>query len=417
MEDNFEKKSGKKVVTIVSVLVAVLILAVAAGFIYLSQARKPEKVFSKAIEDAFEMTEKKDSRAAKIDLELSLEMKSDDPEVTMVNEILKSAKLQSTTEVDIDKNIFNQNLKVTYAGEEIIGADALIQENGIYFYLKEIYSKYISVPEEYFAGEDLSAIFDVETEISPEKLAKDFEKVLLDEIGSKEFTKGSVEINGKNIQKSTLKLTPREVLEIAVKLLEVVNEHQSTAELAELIEDLKVEIEYVEDTDNYMEISLYTKGLTNEIVKAEIAIVNVEYDEKIVFEVNKESDNEYKMELLYNREKIMEIQLKTEDENKGTVKLKVNIDEENSITLNLKYNIDNNPKIEKRDVSNSISIDNLTESDYEEMMENIENNTILYSIIQQFMATEDYYYEDDYYYDDEYDYYYDENDYTYDYMY
>lgn len=414
MEENFEKKSGKKVGIIISAIVVLLIIAVAVGFIYLSQARRPVKVFSKAIEDAFEMTEKKDSRAAKIDLELSLEMKSDDPEITMVNEILKSLKVHSATEVDIDKQIFNENLKVTYAGEEIIGADALIQENGMYFYLNEIYSKYISVPEEYFAGEDLSEIFDVETEISPEKLVKDIKKVLLNEVNSKEFTKENVELNGKNVQKSTLKLTPKEVLQITVKLLEVINKQQPTTELEELIDDLKVEVEYAEDTDNYMEISLYTKGLTNELVKAEIVLVDVEYDEKIVIEMNKEADNEYKIAFIFNRERLMEITLKTEDENNGNIKIRINIDEENSMTLKIKYKVDNNAKIEKRDVSNNISIDNLAEEDIEEMYTNIENNTILYSIIQQFMVTDDYYYEDEYYFDDEYDYYYDDE---YDYIY
>jgi len=415
MEDNFEKKSGKKVGVIISVIVVLLVAAIAAGFIYLSQARKPEKIFSKAIEDAFEMKEKEEAKSAKIDLELSMEMKSNDSEIVMINEVLKSVKLHSTTEVDIDKQIFNENLKVTYAGEEIVSADALIQGNGMYFYLKDIYSKYISVPEEYFAGEDLSAIFEVETEISPEKLVKDIEKVLLDEISSKEFKKENVELNGNNVQKSTVKLTSKELLEILVKVFEVINEQQPTEEFEELIEDLKLEVEYVDDTNMYMEISLYTKGLTNELVKAEITIVNVEYDEKMVFEINKEAEKKYNMAFIFNGQKLMEITLKTEDDNKGTIKIKINIDEENSVTLKIKYKIDNNAKIEKRDVSNNISIDNLTDADFEEMYTNIENNTILYSIIQQFMATEDYYYEDEYYYDDEYDYYYDdEYDYTYD---
>ena len=434
MEEKFEKKSGKKVVTTISVIVVILIVAAVAGILYLNYTRKPEQVFSHAIEDIFKPLEKDaNERKAKIDLELSMEMESDDFEISMANEMLKSAKIKSTTEIDLDKKIFNENLGISYAGQEIISVDALIQNEKMYFYLNEIYSKYIEVSEEYYGGEDLSSIFETNTEISADKWMKDIKQILLDEIDSKEFTKENVELNGEHVQKSTLKLTPKEILEITEKILEKYNEYMPTEETAELIEDLKTEIEYLEDTENYVDISIYTKGLKNEVVKAEIVIVNMDLQEVICIEINKNAENETSIKFLMNENdievsgatEIFEMIIKEDEENKGTVELKIeNVDDDMAITIKIKYAIDYNATIEEKNTSNSISIDDLTEEDYAEMYENIENNPILYSIVEQFIGVEedDYYYEeddfysddqylDDYIYDDEYleDYYYEED--------
>ena len=335
-------------------------------------------------------------------------------EILNPQHLLKSIKLKSTTEIDLDKKIYNGNLQASIAGQEIISADALIQNEKMYFYLKEIYSKYIEIPEEYFGGEELSTIFETDNEIPEEDIIKDIKQILIDEVNSKEFTKENVELNGENVQKTTLKLTPKEVLEITVKVLEIYNDYMKSEETTEIIKDLKEEIKYADATENYMNISLYTKGLKNDIVKTEIVIVNMDVEEVICIEFNKNTENETSIKFLMNENdiavseatEIFEVIIKEDSKNQGTIKLKMkDIDEEETtISINIKYAYDYNAKIEKRNTSNSISIDNLTDEDYAEMYENIENNAILYSIFGQFMYTEDDYseYEEDFYYDDEY---------------
>jgi len=435
IEEKFEKKSSKKVAITISIIVILLIVAVVAGFFYLSYTRKPEQIFSKAVSEVFEPLEKDSSeKRAKIDLELSMEMESNDFEVAMANEMLKSAKIKSTTEIDLDKKIFNENLGISYAGQEIISADALIQNEKMYFYLNEIYSKYIEVPEEYYGGEDLSTIFETNTEISEEELVNDIKQILLDEIDAREFVKENVELNGENVQKSTLKLTPKEILEITVKILEKYNEYVPTEEKAELIEDLKTEIEYSEDTENYLDISIYTKGLKNELVRAEIVMVDKELEEAICIQASKEAENTMIIKFLINEQasningatEMFIITIKEADENKGTAELKMeNVDDDMSITIKIKYAIDYNATIEDKNTSNSISIDNLTDEDYAEMYENIEKNPILYSIVEQFISVKEDNFDDevdDFSSNDKYleDYMYDEEyleDYIYDYVY
>lgn len=394
-EKDFEKKSTKKIGIIIAVIVVLLIAAAIGGIVYLNYTRKPEKIFAKAVEDIFEMPEKENAKSGKVELELSADIEANEPEIRAMNEFLKEIKLKSTTEIDVDKKILNENLTATYNGEQVISLDALVQNETMYLYLKDIYSKYIELNEEYLEGLNLSTIFETTTDTVSEDLLKDIKQIILDEMEKGKFTKEKVEVDGENIQKSTLRLTEKEVLEITLKILKKIYEYQPIAELAELIDDLEYEIEYLDNTKNYVDISIYTKGLTNKFVKADIVLVNVEDDELIVCELNKKAKNETEISFAINEEstkvsgatKLIEFTIKEENENKGTIAMKMNIEEGYSIALTIKYVVDYNAKIEARNTHNSIDINSLTEADAMEMYENIQKNEILYGIVEQLIMT------------------------------
>lgn len=422
MEENFEKKSTKKVGIIIAIIVVLLIVAGVGGFLFLSLNRNPEKIFTKTVEDMFEMTESEAHRSGRIELEMSAELEADDPEIKAVNEFLKVIKLKSITEIDLDKEILNENLIAEYNGEEVINASALIQDETIYLYLKDIYSKYIEVNDYYLEGLDLSTLFEASTETVNEDLINGIKQVLLDEIEDKEFEKEKVELNGKNVQKSTLKLTPKEAAEILVKIFEVVDEHEDIEDLSETIDDMKESLEELSEDaedDGYFEISLYTSGITNKLVKAELAMIAEEDEMAACIEINKENENEMIIKLLMNEEdaklsgatEMMEFAIKEEDENNGVITMKMNIEDEGTIALKVKYSVDYDAEIKEAKTSNSIEVDSLTEEDFNEMLANIEDNEILYGLLEMmgaFDTTEDYYYDD---YDYEYDYDYDDYNY------
>ena len=392
MEENFEKKSGKKVGIIVTVVVLLLVIAaIVVGIIYLNSTRKPEKIFAKTIEDTLQMVETENYRKAKIDLELSAEINAEDPEIKAVNEMLRAIKLKMILETDLDKKIFNENLLATYDGEQVISVDLLVQDNKMYAYLNDLFSKYIEFNEADLEGVDLSSIFTAtEAAEIDENLLNDIKQILVDEVNSRELTQEKTKLNDENVLKTTLRLTPNEVLDILIKVLNKVNEYENIPELQQTIEDLETEIEYSDETENYVDISLYTKGLKNDLVKAEALMINKDYDEAIVFEIEKNSENEYTISMALNEEsttvseatEVMAITVKEENENKGTMSLKINAGDQGSIVLNISYNMDYNANIEERDVSNSVNANSLTEEDAMEIMENIQKNEILYSIIQ-----------------------------------
>lgn len=407
MEDNFEKKSHKKIGIIIGIIVAILIIAVAGGAIFLGISRKPEKIFSKAIEDSFSSLEKNAGQEkVKMDLEFSLDMKSNDSEIESANEIIKDIKLKSTIETNLKKKIFNINVAAKYDKQDIISADALIQDDEIFFYLNDIYSKYIKVSEDYLEDIDLEEIFEIDAE-AEKNIIKNIKKVLLDEVEAKDLMQENVKVDNEKMLKSTLRLTPEELFKLINKMLK---ECQEIDGIEDIIEEIDEIIEDLDETENYLDISIYTKGMFNEFVKVEAAFVNQEDDTVIVIEGIKKSDNETEINVLENDEStdisdavnLITITVKSEEENKGTVQIKVNIEDGEVYTLKIKYAVDYDADIKERDTSNSVDMDYLTQEDYSEMYENIENNEILYSIIygisQLSYVTPDY--DEDYDYED-----------------
>lgn len=436
MEENFEKKSKTKIGVIVFIII-LLLAAVIVGAIYISSKKKPEKIFEDAVSDVFEMSEKEkkslggeDLKSARLAFELSLSIKSNDSEIKDMNEIIKAMKLKSTTEMDLEKEIFNENIVLTYDGEEVINVDGLIQDETIYFYLKDIYSKYIEVEEDDLDGIDVSDIFKTNTMDETEEMLDEIKEIIVDEIKSRDFEQEKVELNGKKVQKSTLILTPEDASEILIKVLKKVNKYYASSEIRDLIENLEDEKD--EDTENYLEISIYTKGLTNKIVKVDCNIVNVDYDEVLAIEIDKEDDEKTVVDVKYSEESasikkaetIIKLEITSEEDNAGNIVATINADEDTSISIKLKYKIEYNVSIKKRNTSNSINANDITEDDLEEMYENIEDNEILNSIVQliglnygtstQIPVLDDDYYDDYYDYDDD-DYYYDWDEDYYDY--
>lgn len=396
MEENFEKKSGKKVGIIVTVIVLLLVIAaIVVGMIYLNSTRKPEKIFAKSIEEAFETGEITDSRKEKAEFELSVEIESNDPDVNEMKEYLEAIKLKLTTEIDLDKEIFNTNILATYDNEQVISFDTLIQNEKVYTYLKDLYSKYIELDEESLEGVDLSSIFTfAETAQINENLINDIKQILIDEVNSRELTQEKSKLNDENVLKTTLRLTPNDVLDITIKILNKINEYENMPELQEAIEDLETELEYSTETENYADISLYTKGFKNDLIKAEVLMINKDYDEAIVLEIEENSENESTITMSLNQESTsvsdateqIVIVMKRENQNEATISLKINTGDQESITLNVDYSVDYNANIEERDVSNSVKASSLTEEDAMEIMENIQKNEILYGLIQLMMT-------------------------------
>ena len=388
MSDEFEKKSGKKGGIIA--LIIILIIGAIAGAIYyfVIHKKSPDNLFEKAIEDAFQMSADEKNNSASVELELSAQLEGKNAEIKMVNSVLSDIKLKLTTQIDQKQKIANTNLIATYDNDEVINVSSFIQNDSLYVYLKDIYSKYIEIDEDIDFSQVFKEASDLET---AEKILKDMKIILLDAVKDKEVTQEKVELNDKNVTKSTIKLNATEILDITEKVLKKINEYSTLEEIEDMLDDIKYEKKYIDEDSIEIEVSIYSKGIKNDIVKAEIIITNNESEEVVVIDINKESDNITTMRVLLNQnstkvskaKEIIEITIEKTDKNNGIVTLKI---EDVGITLkiNLKYKVDYNAKVEKADVSNSILAEDITEEDEQEMQKNIEKNEFLKSIIQSY---------------------------------
>lgn len=390
-EKDFEKKPKKKGLIIFIVILAIILLALGGGYAYLKIANKPEKLFGKLIDEAFEL--KEDVKSCRMELGIAASVNTDNENLKA---IIEGLKVKSITEIDLNKKIFNENLKISHEDNSIIDLNALIENDKAYIYSKDLFSKYIQIPEEDVG--DLKNVF-TQTDTDNKALEKDFKQILKDELKPERLSQESVTLNGKRATKSTLKLTAKETLELTNKVLSKVYEYTKEENLKTLIEEIDTTIKDEEyNSKDYIEISLYTQGLKSELVKAEINVVDMDYEEIVLLlEINIETKNKYEIRVLSNEEstkkeeatEMFTVKVHLEDEHNGTIKVKMNLDENSSIIIKMDVKEEINPTIENRDVQNSVNMNELTELDYMEIYNNLQKNEILYNIFLSLMFNTD----------------------------
>lgn len=390
-EKDFEKKSKKKGLIIFIVILAIILLALGGGYAYLKIANKPEKLFGKLIDEAFEL--KEDVKSYRMELGIAASVNTDNEELKA---IIEGLKVKSITEIDLNKKIFNENLKISHEDNSIIDLNALIENDKAYIYSKDLFSKYIQIPEE-----DVGDLKNVSTQTDTDNkaLENDFKQILKDELKPERLSQENVTLNGKRTTKSTLKLTAKETLELTNKVLSKAYDYTKEENLKTLIEEIDTTIKDEEyNSKDYIEITLYTQGLKSELVKAEINVVDMDYEEIVLLlEINIETKNKYEIRVLSNEEstkkeeaaEMFTVKVHLEDEHNGTIKVKLNIDEDSSIIIRMNVKEEINPTIENRDVQNSVNMNELTELDYMEIYNNLQKNEILYNIFLSLMFNTD----------------------------
>lgn len=394
-EKDFEKKPKKKGI-IITVVILVLIALIAGGvFAYFKLVKnKPQAIFEKAISKVFEMTEKMPKNEGKVNLELTASLNSTDQDMSMANTYLKMFKLNLTTEKNDEKKVINQNVSISALDETIVSADLLIQNNKAYVFLKDIYSKYIELPEDTFDGFNLNDLFESDISGKSQEMLKEIKQILLDAVKTKELKQENVEVDDQKLTKTTLKLNSKDVEQIVEKLSNVASEFSAVNTAKDIVESSQLINEEENSSDNYLEVSIYTKRFSGKIVKTEFAMINVEDDMAIVGTISEEDE---KMEITFavNEDStdikdaitFCTFEIEEVNDNEGTMSIKFSIDEESTATVTVKYKVDYNDIIEPKNVRNSINANDLTEEDMNEMMTNIENNEFLYSIIQSLSTT------------------------------
>ncbi len=407
-EENFEKKSSKKTLKIVLLVLLILAIAGAVTFFAFNKVNsKPEKIFDKAVNQMFKESDKiKEYKTASVELDISAEVKTIgnnlNPEIAtqikMISAILKDANLHTEIQVDLEKKLFDWVIAAQYENKDVINLEAIIQDEKVYFYLKDLYEKYIEVPTEYLEDIDLGSIF--QTSKVDEKLAKDVEEILKSKIENSELETEEVEIEvlgkDKKVNKSSMKLSVKELEDVCYDILDKVNEYQEDIEIKEAIADMQEVLKDSEETENYMNIDIYSEKTGNNIVRVDIALVNKEDDEVILIRAVKTDDKTWEIVFSVNEDSIdvkdatdmIKIVLTEENENEGKISFTFMSEEEGmEATLNVKYKVEYNKDIEKKNIKDSISAEDMTEADLMEIYENAQKNEILKSIIDMGVST------------------------------
>ncbi len=386
-----KKKKGVLIGCSIGILV-LLVVCVVGFFIWNSSHLKPKTVFTTAIKNVYERS-KNDTDLLKkglmgSQLSISTDLKSDEKDVNSLLEILNKMNITMDVKVNAQDKRMQLKLNSTYNQKDLLNAKLNLVKNTFYIDLDSLYDKTLSTPAEaesffelFSKGNDLTTVI--------ESIYKALEASLKDEYFTQE--KETLTIQGKEVKtnKSTLLLNEENAKKILKSITEELNNDTCLSALANLTTTDKEEIkasleEYISEIEEIeiedpISISIYSYGIKNEFAGIVIK------DSVDSFSILKTEENTYTYKI--NVEDTNYTGTITYQENKDTVDCSITIDIEGIRgTITLKTKTYNQIQMDEIDFSNTISIEELSESDQMTILENVQKQDGLMELIEGIQA-------------------------------
>lgn len=377
MDDNFftEKElrnanrgSVAPVVVVIFVIIALLGLAFFGGKYYLA-SRNNIKIF---MDNYFNELEDNIGKNNSISGSLSLNVNGDTTDKEeKIFKILNNLDFSMNYGVDTKENIANIDINTNYYGDKLININTYIEDNNIYLSSSDLYSKYIKIKNN---NEDNSTKYNMTNE-DYKVIINSISTAVSESLKEEYFTKNWVKLDGKNVNKVELSLNNNNIKIINENIINNLKNNNNfidsfgkligkkTMEVKELLDK---EIEEVNDNEySDIKISLYTritKFVKLEITSGEDKIVVKSNDKGYSFEiVDSEDNNTYNGTIEINN-------------NSDSTTYNINIKDSNNLEIKIDNTINKTTKVEKKDVSNSVLLEDITEKEYEDIINKISNN-------------------------------------------
>ncbi len=384
-ENNVNMKKNTKKGLMIGGIVVVLLLLIGM-LTYFLMPVKPKKVFTIAIERVYESSKENSQVTNTLGGKYTIEtdIHSDKTNEEKILEIINNLKISMNYGMDTKDKKMHISLNSDYKDKELLNASIDIQDSNAYVFLQDIYSKQLLVPIE--GMDEMFKTFEKanEYEVILKHVKNALDKSLKEEYFSKKNT--TITLNGKSTKviDNQLILNEKNVKEITSVLSDELNNEEfiqsfsnlmdySEEETKELLMDLKNEEINLED--GTLIISIYTKGLQNKFVGLSI------HDESDTISILKNTKTNYSYEIKMDGKNYKgNIDIKIKDNN---INLKVSFDIEGisgSITMDFVEN--KNISLPEIDTNNTISIENLNESEAMEILNNLQNKEGIVELVQ-----------------------------------
>ena len=367
MEENKKetptKKSNKGLVAVLAIIVIAILVGV--GYYFL-RPTSPKDVFVGGINSAFESSEKQLAEEVKkinTTVTLSGNIESSDEEINQVAKYINEGKMSYNVQLDKETKKILLSANIDYKNENLLSGK-LYYANGdenVYLYVQDLFDKYFkfNLKEAVKNEDDLSSIQnmfngDVSTtvgKIDSKKVATILKDTIVSNLKDEYFTKEKVDGLTKNTMKLTITELKQMIKNITTSLKdnqEFLNCFEKKEEIKEGLEDLLKEIDETDADEEIsnIEVSIYTKGMKNEVEKFEIKLTNSKSEQMII--------------------NITE----TEE---GKFVIDADIPEVGKVKLNLEVKNDTNTDIENVNVSDSVEINNMSQGDMLKLYGNLMN--------------------------------------------
>lgn len=377
MDDNFftekELKSANRgsiapVVVVIFVIIALLGLAFFGGKYYLA-SRNNIKIF---MNNYFNELEDNIGKNNSTSGSLSLNVNGDTTDKEKkIFKILNNLDFSMNYGIDTKENITNIDISTNYYGDKLININTYIEDNNIYLSSSDLYSKYIKIENKKEANSENKSMTNDDYKVIINSISTAVSESLKEEY----FTKNWVKLDGKSVNKVELLLNNNNIKIINENIINNLKNNNNfidsfgkligkkTMEVKELLDKEIKEVNSNEYSD--IKISLYTKitkFVKLEITSGEDKIVVKSNDKGYSFEiVDSEDNNTYNGTIEINN-------------NSDSTTYNVNVKDSNNLEIKINNTINKTTKIEKKDVSNSVLLEDITEKEYEDIINKISNN-------------------------------------------
>ena len=377
MDDNFftEKElrnanrgSIAPVVVVIFVIIALLGLAFFGGKYYLA-SRNNIKIF---MNDYFNELEENIGKNNSTSGSLSLNVNGDTTDKEKkIFKILNNLDFSMNYGIDTKENITNIDISTNYYGDKLININTYIEDNNIYLSSSDLYSKYIRIENKKEDNSEKKSMTNEDYKVIINSISTAVSESLKEEY----FTKNWVKLDGKSVNKVELLLNNNNIKIINENIINNLKNNNNfidsfgkligkkTMEVKELLDKEIKEVNSNEYSD--IKISLYTKitkFVKLEITSGEDKIVVKSNDKGYSFEiVDSEDNNTYNGTIEINN-------------NSDSTTYNVNVKDSNNLEIKINNTINKTTKIEKKDVSNSVLLEDITEKEYEDIINKISNN-------------------------------------------
>ena len=377
MDDNFftekELKSANRgsiapVVVVIFVIIALLGLAFFGGKYYLA-SRNNIKIF---MNDYFNKLEDNIGKNNSTSCSLSLNVNGDTTDKEKkIFKILNNLDFSMNYGIDTKENITNIDISTNYYGDKLININTYIEDNNIYLSSSDLYSKYIKIENKKEDNSEKKSMTNDDYKVIINSISTAVSESLKEEY----FTKNWVKLDGKSVNKVELLLNNNNIKIINENIINNLKNNNNfidsfgkligkkTMEVKELLDKEIKEVNSNEYSD--IKISLYTKitkFVKLEITSGEDKIVVKSNDKGYSFEiVDSEDNNTYNGTIKINN-------------NSDSTTYNVNVKDSNNLEIKINNTINKTTKIEKKDVSNSVLLEDITEKEYEDIINKISNN-------------------------------------------
>lgn len=377
MDDNFftEKElrnanrgSIAPVVVVIFVIIALLGLAFFGGKYYLA-SRNNIKIF---MNNYFNELEDNIGKNNSTSGSLSLNVNGDTTDKEKkIFKILNNLDFSMNYGIDTKENITNIDISTNYYGDKLININTYIEDNNIYLSSSDLYSKYIKIENKKEDNSEKKSMTNDDYKVIINSISTAVNESLKEEY----FTKNWVKLDGKSVNKVELLLNNNNIKIINENIINNLKNNNNfidsfgkligkkTMEVKELLDKEIKEVNSNEYSD--IKISLYTKitkFVKLEITSGEDKIAVKSNDKGYSFEiVDSEDNNTYNGTIEINN-------------NSDSTTYNVNVKDSNNLEIKINNTINKTTKIEKKDVSNSVLLEDITEKEYEDIINKISNN-------------------------------------------